>query len=238
MRLVRTQANTTKKYLQRGQDIVLEAIKTKNFKDLQYKLEKELSLIPAYAMQIVNELAIYENQFTTKKLEKYSTTPIKKLSVEQVKEATPDIKISTTIGKPAQTILNTYKSFADTKAKQYVQIVDDAQVEGLDDSELEDIVAERTDGLFTTQNMALAALAIVGTSNSIRNDLADENLLEVDWVLDLELNNCPYCQDMADGGPYNPLDVDGLIPAHANCGCTLIPILDALDNGDGSDLSE
>ncbi len=45
----------------------------------------------------------------------------------------------------------------------------------------------------------------------------------VEWSLDLELNNCEFCESMSDSGPYLPEEVDGDIPAHINCGCTLVP---------------
>lgn len=45
----------------------------------------------------------------------------------------------------------------------------------------------------------------------------------VEWTTDLELNNCRYCEDMADSGPYLPEEIENEIPAHSNCGCTLVP---------------
>lgn len=228
MRLIRTQAKATRDSLIKAQNILLEAIKKNDYRELQNKLQQELNVLPVQAMQIVKDLAVYENKFTTKQLDKHSPVPVVRIPDELIAKSVDTIKISTTINKPSQTIPDTYRTFVATKSQQYVQIVQDAQLQDMDEDSLSASVREKTSGLFSTQNLALATLAIVGTANYVRNQVANENLLQVDWVLDLELNNCSYCEDMADNGPYNPTDVDGLIPAHANCGCTLIPILDSL----------
>lgn len=202
--------------------------------NLQARLEKELNLIPAQALVLVNELARYEAEYTYKKIVK--NTPkalkenVKKLDESRIELIVNSTLINTSIQAPKRTIGTAYRQFAENKARQYMQIVNDSQVVGWDDKETERRIKDRTSGLFTTQNLALAGLAILASASSIRSEVAKENLMMVDWVLDLELNNCPYCEDMANGGPYEPDEVLDQIPLHANCGCALVPIL-----GDGNE---
>ncbi len=226
MRIVRTQARLTSKYLKEAEKIVLEAIRTNNFKDLKYKLERVLHILPQNALKIVEEVARYEAEYSTKKLRKYSEADVVELDPDTAAENSGDVLISTTIGKPPLSIEETYQVYADTKVSQFMQIIDDGETQDLEDDEIASNVKDKTDGLFSYQLAALAGLAVIGTANMTRNEVAAQNDLQVDWVLDLELNNCPYCEDMADGGPYDPSEVDGLIPAHANCGCTLVPVLE------------
>lgn len=231
MRLIRTQAKDTAVFLKKAENIMLTAIRTNNFNNLQLKLEQELKLMPAQALQIVRQLAEYEAQFTEKKLKQYAPKrDIVKLTEQQVGQVVQDITVKTSVTAAPLTIPAAYTKFVAAKTEQYVQIALDIQTEDMDEDEAEDLVKERTKGLFSTQNLALAGLVILGTANSMRNEVVRANLLEVEWVLDLELNNCPDCQDMADGGPYAPEDVDGLIPLHVNCGCSLVPILGDLDD--------
>ena len=226
--MVRTQARTTKAYLKKAEDIMLTAIKTNNFNNLQFKLEKELQLMPQQALVLVESLANYEAQFTANKIKKVKPDVVK-LSEQQITEAVKEIKIKTSTSSPPIQIKDTYKKFVDIKIKQYVRMAVDIDSQDMDEEDAIALVSDRTNGLFSTQNLVLAGLSILGTANSIRNDVVDANDMQVEWVLDLELNNCSYCQDMADDSPYDPSDVDGLIPAHSNCGCTLVPIFDALE---------
>lgn len=228
MRMIGTQAKATKRYLNKAKDIILEAIRTKNFNNLQEVLEVQLQLIPAQALVLVKELARYEAEYSYKKIKKNAPkaikSEIKKLDNSRINEVVQSTLINTSIEAPKRTIIGSYQNFAVSKARQYMQIVADARTQYWNDDEFEDEIEERTDGLFTTQNLALAGLAVVGIANSIRNETASDNGLQVEWSLDLELNNCPYCEDMAAGSPYDPEEVQDEIPAHANCGCTLIPI--------------
>lgn len=225
MRLVRSQAKVTKAYLKKANDILIKAIRTGNFVGLQTQLEKELRLLPQQAMQLVISVAEYEAQFTYKKLKKVKNNAVE-LSTTRAVTIVEDVKIKASIDRTPLSIRQTYTTFVENKVQQYVQLARDIETQDLDEDEAEQLVNEKTNGLFTAQNLALAGLAILGTANMIRNEVADINYLNVDWSLDLELNNCPYCEEMADGGPYDPAEVDGLIPAHANCGCTLVPIFD------------
>ena len=230
--MVGTQAKATKEYLEKAKNIILEAIRTNNFTYLQRRLEIALQLLPEQALVLVNELARYEAEYTYKKIvkavPKEQKKDIRKLSDTQIEQVVNTTLLNTTIEGAKRSIRGAYSSFADIKIRQYTQIVSDAQIEQWDDEELEEKIEERTNGLFTTQNLALAGLSLLSTVGNIRNEIANENLMQVEWVLDLELNNCDYCTDMANDGPYDPADVEGEIPAHANCGCTLIPIFDAL----------
>lgn len=232
MRLVSTQAKVINPILDKAVQIIVNAIKTRNFAFLQMRLEKELGVIPYVAMRMVEELALYEAQFTTRQLVKHKVrnrNNIVKLSEAKVTEIVPQIKIKTSTQSTPKTITETYKSFAQTKATQYTRIVSDAQVLGWDDEETVQAVQEKTDGLFSAQNLVLAGLVMMGTANYIRNEVSSENELLVDWTLDLELNNCEYCMYMADNSPYNPSEVEGEIPVHGRCGCTLVPVEDSTD---------
>jgi len=230
--MVGTQAKATKKYLEKAKDTILKAIKRKDYLNLQFKLQKDLDLIPEAALKLVEELAQYEAEYTYKKIKKYEPNA-EALSEQQVSQIAREVLINTSIDAPKRNIENAYKQFASSKARQYTQIVNDAQLEDWDDEELQDELEDRTNGLFTRQNLALAGLALLSVASEVRSNVANESGLQVEWVLDLELNNCPYCEDMADGGPYDLEEVSDEVPAHSNCGCTLIPIL-----GDGDDDEE
>lgn len=223
--MVGTQAKATKKYLDKAKDTILKAIKRKDFLNLQFKLQRDLNLIPEAALKLVQELAQYEAEYTYKKIKKYDASNAEALSEQQVNQIARDVLINTSIDAPKRNIENAYRQFATSKARQYTQIVNDAQLEEWDDEELQDEIEDRTNGLFTTQNFALAGLALLSVASEVRSTVANESGMQVEWVLDLELNNCPYCEDMANGGPYDLEEVSDEVPAHSNCGCTLIPIL-------------
>lgn len=222
MRLVRTQAKATGKYLAQAESLVIKAIKTGKYKSLYVDLIEVLGKMPDEALKLIKDLALYEAEWMARHLNT-SRKPVK-LPDHTVLETVKKAKVSTSIKKKPETIVATYKIFAERKSKQLVQIVKDAQVLKEEPEQTETKVKDTVGGLFTAQNLALAGLAVLGIANTVRAQVAEENKLLVDWVLDLELNNCPYCEEQADNSPYEPQDVEGLIPAHANCGCILVPV--------------
>lgn len=228
MRLIRTQASRTKSYLKKAESIMLTAVKTKNYNNLFIKLQQALQYMPQQAVQLINELAVYEAKFTASKIKKVKPDVVK-LTEQQVDTAVKNIKIKTSTTSTPLLIPVVYTQFVKAKTQQYTQLAADIQTQDMDEEEAVQLIKERTNGLFSTQNLALAGLAIMSTSNNIRAQVAKENLMQVNWVLKLELNNCPDCEDMADGSPYNFEDVDGMIQMHVNCGCALVPVFDALD---------
>lgn len=224
---MKTQANKTKKSLDEAAKIVLQTVKgNRNPAFLQLRLAEAFKPISDDSMKIVSDLAHYEAKYTADKLKKYSNNDVNSLTKAQVDGIIPEIKVKTSTTSTPLTIKDTYKKFADIKIKQYSQLLSDIDVEDLGEEDAIQQVKEKTNGLFSTQNLALATLAILGTANSIRNQVAKENNMLVEWTLDLELNNCSYCEDMAAGGPYKPEDVESEIPVHVNCGCSLVPVED------------
>ena len=227
--MIKTQAKDTKALLTKASNLAIKAKKDGKIRGVESRIKDVLNGIPAIAAEGIQSLAKYENEYSSKKLTKYLPTAVDSINKLFLTDTENKVMVSTGLNTPPRTLNSLYKGFAAAKTKQYMQIIRDSEVQKLDNEEFESIIEERTDGMFSFQNLALAGLAIVGTANTIRNEISNSNDLQVDWVLDLELNNCSYCEDMANSGPYNPEDVDGEIPAHANCGCTLIPLLPDAD---------
>jgi len=213
MRLVRTQARLTINQLKDVEKIILEAVRTNDFRYLNFYVSSKLKMSNE-SKELLRELSAYEAEFTTKRIKKYY--PYKDTGVVKIEGDAEDFLISTTLNKPSATIEDVYNAFALSATNVYTQV--------LEEDDVEEAVQQKTAGLLSVQAMALAGLAVLGTANMTRNEVASQLNMQVDWVLDLELNNCPDCEDYADNSPYDPDEVDGLIPLHANCGCTLVPI--------------
>jgi len=228
-RLIKTQAKKTKAVIDKAHKIVIKAVRNRNPAFLQLRLQQELDKLPKTAMEMVSDLAHYESKYTADKLSQYSNNSVKYLTKDDINGIIPEIKVKATAQATPLTISNTYKKFAEIKAAQYAQLVSDLDIQDVDEEDALQQIQEKTDGLFSTQNLALASLVILGTANFMRNQVSDINNLQVDWVLDLELDNCADCQAMADDGPYDPEEVDSMIPMHYRCGCSLVPIIDDQD---------
>lgn len=222
MRLIKTHAKDSLIYIKRAEALVLEALRTGNKVGLSKKLADVFKDMPQMVQKSVDSLALYEALFTAKQIKK------KPLSKEVVLEKAANIKVSLTTGKPPVALESVYKLFAAKNAKQYMQTVRDARALNEDPEVTSNKVKEQTKGLFTTQNLAIAGLAVLGTMAIARGLVAKKYDLQVNWVLDLNLHNCDYCIEMADNSPYDPADVEGEIPVHVRCGCALIPDLSDL----------
>lgn len=223
MRLVRTQAKDTKKIIKKAEAVILEAIRTGNFFNLQIKLEAVLNALPGTALELVRSLAIYESKFSYKTLKKHNkdTKPI----TESVAiTAAETVKVATTLHRPSQTIENTYTKFATSIVVRQIQLVRDAQVKELPKDEMVGLVTAQTAGLFSYQNLALAGLAVIGTANEVRAEVARANDYKIEWSAILDESTCGFCEDQ-DGQIFENSE-ENEIPAHANCRCTWI-IVDA-----------
>ena len=166
MRLVATQAKKTKKYLTQASNIILEAIKLNDLYNLEIKLYRKLQDMIPVALEIVEELAEYEAEYSHRKMKKLPN--VKPLSSFQIRNTLDLLTVNTSVKAPKRTILQVYKEFVNQKTKQYAQIIKDAEIAN-DFSQVEDKVKEITNGLFSTQNTSLAKLVIVATANAVRN---------------------------------------------------------------------
>lgn len=225
MRLVRTQAKTTRGYLKQAEELTLQAIKDNNYQGLYNKLFMLLGGLPSEAMKLMQDLAWYEQDYTVKMLTKYHKgrrniiTPETTWTLQEVEQQ----KVSVSLGKPQRAIKEVYDLFVEAKAAQLTKIVNDAVILDANEKDTEEKVKDITNGLFTTQNLTLAGLAILGIANIARADVARANGMKVLWSVDLELNNCEECLDR-DGEVFDFFEVDGDIPMHAKCGCVLSPV--------------
>lgn len=164
MRLVATQAKTTKKYLNNARDIILDAIKKNNFNNTQAQIEQELNNIPIEAMKLIKSLAEYEAEYSYKKMK--NLPGVKSLNEIQIDNVVNNLLVKTSLNAPKRPIDVVYREFAQVKGRQLLQMISDSQ---LNYEGLEAKIVEATNGLFNTQNNSLAKLAIVGTANAIRN---------------------------------------------------------------------
>lgn len=223
MRLINTQSNRTKKLLKEAEKRIIKAINDDSYASLRTDVKAILDGMSNESKPLLKELAKYEADYTTKKIKKYNGKA-KPLSSKAVNDVYSNTKISVSLNRAPKPVETTYQLFADAKLKQYIQTIRDSKVLKEDKDTLITKIQEQTRGLFFTQNQVLAASGVIGIANGVRLAVADKNSMLVEWVLDLELNNCEYCIEQADNSPYNPEDIDGLIPAHGRCGCTAVPI--------------
>lgn len=165
MRLTATQAKVTQRYINSTRDYILNSLKVGQF-DFGM-IQSKLSGLPNEALKLINELAQYEAEFSYSKMKKLPG--VKALSSFEVTNIVENIKVKTSLNSLKNTLKNIYTHFADAKAKQFIQMVRDYQVDNTID--LKAKVIEASKGLFATQNMSLAKLSVVAIANAIRNRL-------------------------------------------------------------------
>lgn len=199
---------------------MIEALKSGDIEGVDTIVEGILTELTDQVAPILNDLAAYENEFSIKMLKRF--TDKEDVVGTETGNRMDDVQLSTTLNTDPITINDAYNTYATMKAEQYQKMLDEFELD--DEEDTITAIKEKTDGQFSYQLAILAGLSITAMANTIRAEVADNNNMLVDWVLDLELNNCPDCEDYADGGPYTADQVDGLIPLHANCGCTLVPV--------------
>lgn len=206
-RLKKGFANKTLLPVKQLEKAVIAAIEDK--KKAKAIINKGLKGVSDIATGLAKDVLDYEYEFLNKLAKKK----------KEIETDVKDVLMKTTINKKALPISKTYDKFTAYTKKQYLQTINDADALELDDGEIIENIKETTKGRINYANLALAGLLIGATANHVRNQYFEK----VDWVLDLELNNCPDCEERAADSPYNRDDVEGDIPVHANCGCQLVP---------------
>ncbi len=222
MRLVRTQARETKKILKKAEALILKAVETRNYFNLQINLEKILGAMPGAAQKLVLELAKYEAQFTAKLLK------VKPVPALKLKDTAETVKVAVSLNREPDTIVNTYKKFAVAVTTRSLQNVFDKQIIMTPEPEVVQSIKEQYNGMFTTQNLALAGVAVIGMANAARGLVATENDYQLEWSAILDESTCDDCE-AEDGNIYDSWD-ENEIPAHANCRCTWIVIENNANN--------
>lgn len=209
---MKTQARKTKKLLNIAANYYINGKR-----DLG---KQALLSIIVVGIELVNELARYEASFTYKKLKKYvKDRTIQELTENQVQAAIQAAKVKVNKDRDAETIINTYEQFIRNKIAQYEKISDETPEE-----DLPRVIKDKTNGLFTWQNLAIAGVIIIGIANFIRERTAQVNDLYVEWVAILDKSTCDFCRRV--DGSVHKAPTKYHIPAHSNCRCTWI-ILDA-----------
>lgn len=217
MRLVRTQARLTRNYLKQAEKLVTDAIKARNYQGLRNKLIMLLGPVPAEALKLIDELALYESRFTQRVIKKHLKKDLVTISDGEVLQNVHQRGVRVALKTPSQTIQATYNSFIGVKVGQYMQVLSDGNITREEPDVLVSKVSNLTNGLFTRQNLVLAGIAVIGAANLTRELVALKNDLRVQWMAELDETTCPYCEDM-DGEIFEEETDD--IPAHANCRCT------------------
>lgn len=221
-RLVRTQAKTSQQYIKKAEKIIIKALENQEFTGLADKVMAALGPLPRESMRLAQELAQYEAEFTSKLIKKNIGKEVE-YSNKSLAQHIRNTKVAVALNKPKHTLEETYTVFRDTKARQLLRLVSDSRIMkeevGVTLSKLSNLVS----GLYATQGISLATVAVTGSANIARSFIAKRAKMLVQWSIDLELNNCPDCEER-DGEIYEPGEVDGDIPMHARCGCTLIPV--------------
>lgn len=227
MRLVKTQAGLTRDYLRQAEAITMEAIRNNSYVFLRQRLEELIGPMAEDAINQINDLALYETEYTVKKIRKYIRgrrnlkIPVDSWVLENVK----DLTVSTSVNRESDTIQSTYINFFETKVNQVMNTVNRFSDE--DDVDLEDSVSNMFGGLFNVQNLALAGVAVIGAVNAMRSGVVEyandtqpeEKTLYVKWVTMLDANVCPDCEEM-EGQTFVAGEEPDDIPLHANCRCT------------------
>lgn len=223
MRLVKTQARTTKYQLKEAERLILAAIKNNKVGGLRASLQTVLGSMPGEAIKLVNQLAWYEVGFTARVLKKNLNREVVKPTEKEIQKKVDVTLVAVALNKSKQTIAQTYNTFAGNKLKQLMQVVKDAKVTKEDKEITSSKITNLTNGLFTVQNLAIAGVAIIATANMSRAEVVKKNDMALQWAAELDNATCSYCEAQ-DGTVYTEEEAAGEIPAHSNCRCTWIPV--------------
>lgn len=223
MRLIRTQAKATRKHIKKAESEILKAIEDGNYVGLRNKIIMAFGPMEGEALKLINELAVYEANFTVKTLRKYVDKNAEKPSDSRIINEVNSRPVSVSLNRPPQTMSATVAYFATTKAAQYEQALRDSDALQEDKAVKTKRIKNLTDGLFTVQNLAIAGVLVIAAANIAREIVAFHNDREVQWSAILDEATCEYCESQ-DGEIYSALEITDEIPAHARCRCTWIPV--------------
>lgn len=237
-RLAQTEVNSIYDYLnilQRQANAAIYAGYTNV--EIKEMLRKSVQELPKTAIENLLDYAEYESDFSGKVLQKYTGIEAAIVSRDQLATALADGTMSinldddTVYGKSLETA---YKQYAMRKADEITQIIKDGNIQGLTESEIVANVAERIDGLQTTQAMALATTSTKYVSSVARVEAAKSAGIEyMQWISVLDNETTDYCIEH-DSKIYT-IDNCPEPPAHWNCRSDIIPYE---DNGDDFEISD
>lgn len=203
----------------------LNNLNTLNTKELQASITSLIRRYTNQSLEQLKELALYEGQFNTKLL---------KSELEEVVEATQEALIAAFLLKAMPVGLNdggtnrkvepALNKFAEKAARQLVQPVKDAQVQGGDMVEVAAVIAALAAGLVSAQARSVARSASVHASNTSKDVVYKNNPIEqVRWVSVLDSRTTPYCRRQ-DGKIYD-VGEGPRPPAHYNCRSVVVPVV-------------
>lgn len=186
------------------------------------------SLIKQYtneSLAKLQELAIYEAGFSAKVLRQ---------ELEEVVEATEEKVLAAFMNKAMPVGLNdngtnrkvepALNKFAEQTARQLVQPVRDAQVQGGDTVDVAQTIAALAAGLLAAQARALTRSATVHASNTSKEEVYKANPVEqVEWVSVLDSKTSNFCRNH-DGRVYK-VGKGPRPPAHYNCRSVTQPVI-------------
>lgn len=223
MRLVRTQAKATRKHIKKAEAEIIKAIESGNYVGLRNKIIMAFGPMEGESLKLINELAVYEANFTAKTLRKYVDKDATKPSDSRIINEVNRRPVSVSLNRQPQNIASTVAYFATTKIAQYEQALRDSEALQEDKATRIKRIKNLTDGLFTVQNLSLAGVFVIAAANIAREIVAFHNGWEVQWSAILDETTCPYCESQ-DGQVFSALEITDEIPAHARCRCTWIPV--------------
>lgn len=209
-------AKLYKKYIQTATNKAIKSLRVQQniISDLQIKqdllktLQRGKKALLAELQKFVN----YEQQFIAKILKNSLN-----LSIEQQKLLAEDILIKTSLGGQTNKISNVYNTFNIKKIQQYSEVINNgAEKEGRGER-----LQEMNEGLFNTQNLVLAGLAVGAAQHLVARKTVQQNpQIKIRWSSVLESTTCPVCADLH-GQVFTEEDLPSY-PQHGRCQCSLI----------------
>lgn len=174
-------------------------------------------------MKLIGEFVNQEVGFNIKVLKKHL-----RITLDTIQESiiTEQIPIRTHFSKQSMELKQAFDTFALKKRNEYQQELALGVYNAEEKEELQARAKEKTEGLFSTQNLALMGLAVLAASAAARKQVVrEENQLSQKqiifrWSSVLEANTCPYCEGLH--GQFFTSDTLPTYPAHARCQCSLI----------------
>lgn len=220
MRLIRTQANKTLRGFRKAEALLIKAIDSGNYTPLRNQLIQLLGPIPLEALKLLQELSLYEADFTYRVMEKTSLNVPQKPTKASVLRAIETSPVSVSLDRPPMTIYNTYAAFVNKKIEEYLRIIRDSRITNALPEVTKKKIEDLTRGLITTQNLTLAGVAVIATANTTRQLVAEMNGKSVVWTAILDRRVCPFCRARHGEEYTSILTIPYRIPAHGNCRCT------------------
>lgn len=192
---------------------------------------KQLSIVKLNALELIKpvndkvisqyeDLAKYEAAFNVKTLAKI--VKLNPLTDKQAVKAISKRNFTTRLNGQPNTISNAYDDFSLLRTNELVRAVRDGQTKQEEPSLIMAGLKTLALGLIANQAYSLARTSLSHIVTNVRQDTMAKNSIDRwRWVATLD-NTCPYCEsrhnEIFEEGDEEP-------PAHVNCNCIAVPII-------------